>query len=83
MFFTDMDEGRLREILKMTVDLEILELWITGGVRPGREGVRRLIVLLCRKRQAQDYLSVTVKVIQSTQSKLFEKFGSKSCIIIH
>ena len=52
MFFTDMDEERLRDILKpkATEDLEILELWITGDVRPGREDERWLNVLLCRSR---------------------------------
>ena len=50
MFFTDMDEDRLGDILKMTEGLEILELWITGDVRPGREDERWLNVLLCRSR---------------------------------
>ena len=48
--FTDMDEDRLGDILKMTEGLEILELWITGDVRPGREDERWLNVLLCRSR---------------------------------
>ena len=49
-FFTDMDEDRLGDILKVTEGLEILELWITGDVRPGREDERWLNVLLCRSR---------------------------------
>ena len=51
-FFTDMDEERLRDILKpkATEDLEILELWITGDVRPGRKEERWLNALFCRRR---------------------------------
>ena len=51
-FFTDMDEERLRDILKLkaTEDLEILELWITGDVRPGRKEERWLNALFCRRR---------------------------------
>ena len=51
-FFTDMDEERLRDILKpkATEDLEILELWITGDVRPERKEERWLNSLLCRRR---------------------------------
>ena len=51
-FFTDMDEERLRDILKpkATEGLEILELWITGDVRPGRKEERWLNALLCRRR---------------------------------
>ena len=51
-FFTDMDEERLRDILKpkATEGLEILELWITGDVRPGRKEERWLNALFCRRR---------------------------------
>ena len=47
-----MDEERLRDILKLkaTEDLEILELWITGDVRPGRKEERWLNALFCRRR---------------------------------
>ena len=46
--FTDFDEPTLREFLVGLPELRILELWVTGDVRPGREAERWLNVLLRR-----------------------------------
>ena len=47
-FFTDLDEKGLARLLKEVGGLEVKELWITGGVRPGRGEEKWLNVLLTK-----------------------------------
>ena len=44
--FTDFTEPALREFLVSVPELRILELWVSGDVRPGREAEQWLNVLL-------------------------------------
>lgn len=45
-YFTDMTEGRFDGILKKCTDFQIIEIWRTGDVRPGRDNEQWLNILL-------------------------------------
>ena len=45
-YFTDFTEETFAELLEKSADFEIIETWITGDVRPGRESEKWLNVLL-------------------------------------
>lgn len=45
-YFTDMTEGRFDGILKKCPDFQIIEIWRTGDVRPGRDNEQWLNILL-------------------------------------
>lgn len=45
-YFTDMTEGRFYGILKKCPDFQIIEIWRTGDVRPGRDNEQWLNILL-------------------------------------
>ena len=45
-YFTDMTEGRFDGILKKCPDFQIIEIWKTGDVRPGRDNEQWLNILL-------------------------------------
>ncbi|WP_323696993.1 class I SAM-dependent methyltransferase [Thiorhodovibrio litoralis] len=44
--FTDLDESGLAELIALAGQLSIVETWITGDLRPGREAERWLNALL-------------------------------------
>jgi hypothetical protein len=48
-YFTDMTEERLNALLKELDGFQILELWITPDVRPGREAEKWLNVIMQKK----------------------------------
>ena len=48
-YFTDFTEESFAELIKKTTDFDILETWITGDVRPGREDEKWLNVILQKK----------------------------------
>jgi SAM-dependent methyltransferase len=50
--FTDLDEPALEALLRYVRDLEPVETWITGDLRPGREAERWLNTLLRRTEAA-------------------------------
>ena len=45
-YFTDMTEGRLDSILQKCPYFQIIEIWKTGDVRPGRHAEQWLNILL-------------------------------------
>ncbi len=48
-YFTDFTEESFAALLKKSADFDILETWITGDVRPGREDEKWLNVILQKK----------------------------------
>ena len=48
-YFTDLTEESFGSLLKKTADFDILETWITGDVRPGRENEKWLNIILQKK----------------------------------
>lgn len=48
-YFTDFTEESFVELIKKSADFDILETWITGDVRPGREDEKWLNVILQKK----------------------------------
>lgn len=48
-YFTDMTEESFSELVSKSADFEIIETWITGDVRPGRENEKWLNVILQKK----------------------------------
>ena len=48
-YFTDFTEESFAALLKNSADFDILETWITGDVRPGREDEKWLNVILQKK----------------------------------
>lgn len=48
-YFTDFTEETFAELLKKSADFRIIETWITGDVRPGRENEKWLNVILQKK----------------------------------
>lgn len=48
-YFTDFTEESFTALLKKSADFDILETWITGDVRPGREDEKWLNVILQKK----------------------------------
>lgn len=48
-YFTDFTEESFAALLKKSADFNILETWITGDVRPGREDEKWLNVILQKK----------------------------------
>lgn len=48
-YFTDFTEEAFATLLKKSADFDILETWITGDVRPGREDEKWLNVILQKK----------------------------------
>ena len=48
-YFTDFTEESFEALLKKSVDFDIIETWITGDVRPGREDEKWLNVILQKK----------------------------------
>ena len=48
-YFTDFTEESFAALLKKSADFDILETWITGDVRPGRENEKWLNIILQKK----------------------------------
>lgn len=48
-YFTDFTEETFAALVKKSADFEIIETWITGDVRPGRENEKWLNVILQKK----------------------------------
>ncbi|MCR5080876.1 MAG: class I SAM-dependent methyltransferase [Treponema sp.] len=48
-YFTDFTEESFAALLKKSADFDILETWITGDVRPGREDEKWLNIILQKK----------------------------------
>ena len=48
-YFTDMNQGRLKELLEEVNTLGIKELWVTSDVRPGRAEEKWLNVIMQKK----------------------------------